>query len=405
MHLNRMTNIPNFNQIVGAPSFFPTIWSWIKRWFDPVTVSKIFILSPAITYSTLEQYVDPIHIPKRYGGKLDWEWGQLPNLDPEIESQLKWVNPDKTREGRNTFPIGPIRWRTDSNGDLAAVAMGTENGKQRERTVAILSSGDGQVMSHLSPVLTEAEIPHTPSGIHTHPSKDQEFFPHSGNTPPESVNSLPLRSNTGSTNSVTSPSTSQSTDFGGVARGGAATTISTATGAPATEPSKLPPQSNVTATEAEPVRSGTSLTRLEGQDRTHAAGQLASGTPQTVDHGGGDNSVTVTPATVGQAPKHVEVPEAPADKGDEGGGGGILGSAKAAVGSAVATASSYIPSNKGSHGEGNTSKQGGTSKEAEKSPEETTKEQGEKKAADAKIDAMGNAEVEDFIRSRYTSKK
>ena len=29
--------------IIGAPSFFPTVWGWIKRWFDPITVSKIFI--------------------------------------------------------------------------------------------------------------------------------------------------------------------------------------------------------------------------------------------------------------------------------------------------------------------------------------------------------------------------
>lgn len=24
--------------LIGAPSFFPTVWSWIKRWFDPITV-------------------------------------------------------------------------------------------------------------------------------------------------------------------------------------------------------------------------------------------------------------------------------------------------------------------------------------------------------------------------------
>lgn len=27
--------------IVGAPSFFPTVWGWIKRWFDPVTVVSL----------------------------------------------------------------------------------------------------------------------------------------------------------------------------------------------------------------------------------------------------------------------------------------------------------------------------------------------------------------------------
>ena len=24
--------------VVGAPSFFPTIWGWVQRWFDPITV-------------------------------------------------------------------------------------------------------------------------------------------------------------------------------------------------------------------------------------------------------------------------------------------------------------------------------------------------------------------------------
>lgn len=27
--------------IIGAPSFFPTVWGWVKRWFDPVTVVSI----------------------------------------------------------------------------------------------------------------------------------------------------------------------------------------------------------------------------------------------------------------------------------------------------------------------------------------------------------------------------
>lgn len=27
--------------IIGAPSFFPTVWGWIKRWFDPITVVSL----------------------------------------------------------------------------------------------------------------------------------------------------------------------------------------------------------------------------------------------------------------------------------------------------------------------------------------------------------------------------
>jgi hypothetical protein len=87
-------------QIVGAPGFFPTVWGWVKRWFDPITVSKIFILSPQNVYSTLSQYIDHDNIPKKYGGGLDFEWGQLPNLEPAIEAQMKWENPNTQVGGR-----------------------------------------------------------------------------------------------------------------------------------------------------------------------------------------------------------------------------------------------------------------------------------------------------------------
>jgi len=27
--------------VIGAPSFFPTVWGWVKRWFDPITVVSL----------------------------------------------------------------------------------------------------------------------------------------------------------------------------------------------------------------------------------------------------------------------------------------------------------------------------------------------------------------------------
>jgi hypothetical protein len=27
--------------VVGAPSYFPTIWEWAKKWFDPITVVSL----------------------------------------------------------------------------------------------------------------------------------------------------------------------------------------------------------------------------------------------------------------------------------------------------------------------------------------------------------------------------
>ncbi|KAM5448749.1 hypothetical protein MaudCBS49596_005256 [Microsporum audouinii] len=67
--------------IIGAPVFFPTVWGWIKRWFDPGTTSKIFILTAAEVQPTLSSFIDAKNIPKRYGGELEWDWGDMPNLD------------------------------------------------------------------------------------------------------------------------------------------------------------------------------------------------------------------------------------------------------------------------------------------------------------------------------------
>ena len=86
------------------------MWSWVKGWFDPITVSKIFILSKQNMKKTLEMYIDPENIPRKYGGRLDWEWGELPALEPAIANALIWENPSKTARGQNAFPIGPVSY-------------------------------------------------------------------------------------------------------------------------------------------------------------------------------------------------------------------------------------------------------------------------------------------------------
>ncbi|KAM0805782.1 CRAL-TRIO domain-containing protein, partial [Usnea florida] len=70
--------------IVGAPSFFPVVWGWIKKWFDPITTSKIFILAQHDVLPTLSTFIKVEDIPRKYGGELDFEYGKLPNLDPDI---------------------------------------------------------------------------------------------------------------------------------------------------------------------------------------------------------------------------------------------------------------------------------------------------------------------------------
>lgn len=107
--------------IVGAPMFFSTVWGWIKRWFDPITVSKIFILGSHEVKSTLEAFVDPANIPKQYGGELEFNWGELPNLDPAVHETVRWEN------GYTAFPTGPMVWRPLDDGEtLECVALGTK---------------------------------------------------------------------------------------------------------------------------------------------------------------------------------------------------------------------------------------------------------------------------------------
>ncbi|POR37706.1 SEC14 cytosolic factor, partial [Tolypocladium paradoxum] len=119
--------------IIGAPTFFSTVWGWIKRWFDPITVSKIFLLSPLEVKPTLEAFIDPRNIPKKYGGELDYTFGQLGVPDPHWEGVVDW------EEGFTSFPTGPLLWEeVDGGKRLACVAYGTEGGKPRRRRICTL---------------------------------------------------------------------------------------------------------------------------------------------------------------------------------------------------------------------------------------------------------------------------
>lgn len=119
--------------IIGAPYFFSTVWGWIKRWFDPITVSKIFILGPHEVKATLEEFIDPKNIPKQYGGELDFTWGDQPKTDPYIKERVHWEN------GLTDFPEGPKYWRPTADGTrMECVAVGSEGGKQRMVSVGTL---------------------------------------------------------------------------------------------------------------------------------------------------------------------------------------------------------------------------------------------------------------------------
>ncbi|RPB26219.1 CRAL/TRIO domain-containing protein [Terfezia boudieri ATCC MYA-4762] len=116
--------------IVNAPSFFPTVWGWIKKWFDPVTTSKITILSGSLTLKELREQLEvciaPENLPKKYGGDLDWDYGDVPDVDEEIREV---VGEDVFADGGLT---GPVRWVVGGKGMVGrAVKVGSIGGKDR----------------------------------------------------------------------------------------------------------------------------------------------------------------------------------------------------------------------------------------------------------------------------------
>ncbi|CAI6338884.1 unnamed protein product [Periconia digitata] len=344
--------------IIGAPGFFPTVWGWVKRWFDPITVSKIFILSPQNVYPTLTQYIDPENIPKKYGGQLDFKWGDMPHLEPELDAQIKWEKP-ATQNGKNTFPIGPLMWEKGADGQLKAIAVGHENGQPRRRTIFT--------------------IPH-PVTIHTTAAQSQTA------TPTDAINDNATTTQPSTTADTATGTSTQPTDTA-VEAASLDQTPPSSTATPQPEPVQ-PSQSTPTSTL--PVREGTSETRYDQQHPTHASGQLATGTPHaaTNDHGHGDKTVTMEPGTVGQAPKDVSVPTpAPSEPAAA---PGYVEQAKAAVSSAAGAVTGLVGGSAVSNGDGVVN--GNEDKEKEKSPEQ--------KELDSKIDQTAVPVVETMLREQ-----
>ncbi|KAL8975912.1 MAG: hypothetical protein Q9205_007983, partial [Flavoplaca limonia] len=122
--------------IIGAPSFFPTVWGWIKKWFDPITTSKIFILSQEQVKPTLLAFMDVSSIPKKYGGELDFECGMMPSLDPDLRKCLEMKDP-KLEE---LFLTGPTRWVDSDEGEMVALSVGSIDGNPHKEAVATMSS-------------------------------------------------------------------------------------------------------------------------------------------------------------------------------------------------------------------------------------------------------------------------
>ncbi|KZV94386.1 CRAL/TRIO domain-containing protein [Exidia glandulosa HHB12029] len=131
--------------VVGLPSFFPTVWGWIKKWFDPITTNKIFILPSGKEeiFKELNQFIDAENIPTQYGGTLTYEFDEMPKMDMQLACVLRWAEgADTNPDGTKTFPIGPVLWeRHEHTGAWEAIGVGGVDGAPRRVVVARLDEG------------------------------------------------------------------------------------------------------------------------------------------------------------------------------------------------------------------------------------------------------------------------
>ncbi|KAJ3494361.1 hypothetical protein NLG97_g4134 [Lecanicillium saksenae] len=123
--------------IVGAPPFFSTVFGWIKGWLDPVTVSKIRIVGRDEVLSSLEEVVEKSHIPKQYGGELEYTFGDAPALDPALKDTFAWSSE------HSSFPLAPLIWEpVEGSADkVACLRVGSDNGQVVRETVCTIPHG------------------------------------------------------------------------------------------------------------------------------------------------------------------------------------------------------------------------------------------------------------------------
>ena len=129
------TSLIGIHKVIGAASYFPTVFNWIKKWVDANTVKELHILQPSEILPTLQNYLDMENIAQKSGGDFEYEHGIQPKLDPEVREVLKWLPPNAS------LPVGPLTWIDQGKGKRFVVAVGNNEGSQRGEKVASLHRG------------------------------------------------------------------------------------------------------------------------------------------------------------------------------------------------------------------------------------------------------------------------
>lgn len=95
--------------------------------------------------------MEPSSIPKQYGGELEWQWGDMPNLDDPSRELLQGIEqPLAEGQTRKDILKGPVLFE----GDHLQV-LGTVDGKERREVIPVPKAQTS--VSEAQPAAVEAE--------------------------------------------------------------------------------------------------------------------------------------------------------------------------------------------------------------------------------------------------------
>jgi hypothetical protein len=135
--------------VVNAPSFFPTIWGWVKNMFDEGTKNKVHILG-SDPGAELRDIVPAENLPRVYGGEMDWKYEDEPMLDEEIKAKI----------GKDSVK-GPLVWE-----DGRMIMLGEGRREEQTPPASSTSSTPAPTAASTAPTSTTTSSK-TPTPSHT----------------------------------------------------------------------------------------------------------------------------------------------------------------------------------------------------------------------------------------------
>lgn len=110
--------------------------------------------------------MEPSSIPSQYGGTLDFQSGDLPNLDDAARALVGGIeSPPESEGGKRGYLKGPMRFYNDH-----IEVLGTDHGKPRRATIPVPASSAERPSAEQPP----SEMPSTTTTTTVASSENEE---------------------------------------------------------------------------------------------------------------------------------------------------------------------------------------------------------------------------------------